>query len=52
LAILPVAGSNTSCAVLSGEDITLTLDPTDAYVSAICRAAGTAVLTIYCGTGQ
>lgn len=53
VATLPVAGTTTTCdAVLSGEDLILTLAPDDKYVSAICRAAGTAVLTVYVGNGQ
>lgn len=53
LATLPVAGTTSTCdAVLSGEDLTLTLSPTDKFISAICRSAGTAVLTVYVGTGQ
>lgn len=53
LATLPIAGAASTCtAVLSGEDEILTLDADDAYISAICRATQTAILTIYVGTGQ
>lgn len=52
LATLPVAGQTNSCdAVLSGEDAIFTRDMDDNFISAVCRAAGTAVLTVYVGTG-
>lgn len=52
-ATLPVAGTTNTCdAVLSGEDLILTLGPDDGFISAICRATQTAVLTVYVGIGQ
>lgn len=52
LATLPVAGQTNTCdAVLSGEDELLTRDMDDNFISAVCRASGTAVLTIYVGVG-
>lgn len=52
VATLPVAVTTKTCdAVLSGEDLILTLAPDDLFVSAICRATQTAVLSVYVGIG-
>ena len=55
-ATLPTTTAAQTCdAVLPGSDVTFTLkpinDPNSVYFSAICRAAGTANLTIYVGRG-
>ena len=52
-ATLPTTTATKTCdAVLAGADVTLTLAPDALYISAICRAAGTATLTVYAGKGQ
>ena len=54
LATLPTSGVGvTTCvAVLSGEDVILTRSPlVDLFISTICRAAGTATLSVYVGEG-
>lgn len=52
-ATLPAAGATKTCdAVLAGADIILTLSPSHRYISAICRASGTATLSVYVGRGQ
>lgn len=46
------AGTNTCTCVLAGSDVTLRREPsTDGYISTICRAAGTATLSVYIGEG-
>lgn len=56
-ATLPTTTSANTCdAVLPGTDVTLTLKPVrdvqaGIYFSAICRAAGTATLSVYIGRG-
>ena len=53
-ATLPVAapGSMTATPVLAGSDVTLGMTASAPnYISAICRAAGTAVLTVAPGEG-
>ncbi|SRR6266576_279765 len=53
VATLPIAGFTSTCtAVLSGEDVILTLEADDAFISAVCRSTQTAVLSVYVGTGQ
>ncbi len=53
LATLPTASTAKTCdAVLSGEDVILTLGVDDNYISAICRATATATLNVYVGYGQ
>lgn len=55
LATLPTTGAGvTTCVpILAGEDVILTRNPTsDRYISTICRAAGTATLTVQVGEGQ
>jgi hypothetical protein len=37
---------------LPGADVTLTLAPDAAFISAICRAGGTATLSVYVGRGE
>src|SRR3989304_924607 len=44
--------AKTCDAVLAGEDMILTLSPNARYISAICRAAGIATLSVYVGRGQ
>ena len=52
-ATLPTATAAKTCdAVLAGEDMILTLSPNARYISAICRAAGIATLSVYVGRGQ
>lgn len=54
LATLPTtgAGTRTCVPVLAGEDVILSRTPnTDVYISTICRAAGTATLTVQIGEG-
>ena len=53
-ATLPATGAGvTTCtAVLAGEDVVLTRSPlVDVYISTICRASGTATLTVSVGDG-
>ena len=55
LATLPTTGAGvTTCTpVLAGEDIILTRSPlVDRFISTICRAAGTATLTVQVGEGM
>lgn len=56
LATLPAIapGAQTCTPVLSGSDVTLAMENGTApnYISAICRAAGTAVLSISTGEGM
>lgn len=53
LATLPTTTATTTCnAVLPGSDMVLTLPGSHRFISTICRAAGTAVLTVYAGMGQ
>lgn len=55
LATLPATGAGvTTCTpVLSGEDIILTRTPlVDRFISTICRASGTATLTVHVGEGM
>lgn len=55
LATLPTTGVGTvTCVpILSGEDIILRRDASKGkFISTICRAAGTATLTVHVGTGQ
>ena len=55
LATLPTTGAGvTTCIpVLPGEDVILARNPTvDLYISTICRAAGTATLTVSTGEGN
>ena len=54
LATLPTTGAGvTTCVpVLAGSDIVLSRSPlVDRYISTICRAAGTATLTVQVGEG-
>lgn len=54
-ATLPTTGAGvTTCTpVLAGEDIILTRSPlVDRYISTICRASGTATLTVQVGEGM
>lgn len=52
-ATLPTATATTTCdAILPGEDLIFSLKPGDLAVSAICRAGGSALLTVYVGYGQ
>ena len=54
-ATLPTTGTGvTTCTpVLSGSDIILTRSPlVDRYISTICRAGGTATLTVQVGEGM
>ena len=55
LATLPTtgAGVTTCCPIGIGEDVILTRSPlVDRFISTICRAAGTATLTVQVGEGQ
>ena len=55
LATLPTTGNGTgtSTPVLVGEDVVFSRNPdVELYISTICRAAGTATLTVQCGEGQ
>lgn len=55
LATIPTTGSgvNTCTPVMVNEDLILTRNPyADFYISTICRAAGTATLTVACGDGS
>ena len=55
LATLPTTGGGvTTCTpVLAGEDVILTRSPTvDINISTICRASGTATLTVSVGEGN
>lgn len=46
------AGTTTCIPVLSGEDVILTRSPlVDKFISTICRASGTATLTVSIGEG-
>ena len=54
-ATLPTTGAGvTTCTpVMAGEDIILTRSPlVDLYISTICRASGTATLTVHVGEGN
>ena len=54
LATLPAtgAGTRTCTPVLSGADVVLRRDPQiDKFISTICRAAGTATLTVHIDVG-
>ena len=53
IATLPTTGAGTTdcVAVLPSSDVLFTRNLGDLYISAICRAAGTATLSIYVGEG-
>ena len=47
------AGVTTCTPVMAGEDVILTRSPlVDLYISTICRASGTATLTVHVGEGN
>ena len=55
LATLPTTGTGavTCTPILVGEDVIFARNPyTDTFISTICRAAGTATLTVQCGEGS
>lgn len=47
-----IPGAQTCTPVLAGSDVTLGMGPGLNYISAICRAAGTAALSVSTGEGQ
>lgn len=47
------AGTKTCCAVVPGTDVVFERNPAvDTHISTICRASGTATLSVYVGEGE